>query len=174
MLFDVQVCWPGAHVPAHEAVAPFWTHVWLVHVTGAPHVPVASHVDTPLLAPPSAPAAHCVEPALQEPVHMPPMQVWFTHAAPFACQLPVASHICGCWPLHWIAPGLHATQAPARQAGVVPVHAEPTFCQAVPEELHCCGRAPAQLSTFGSHGMHLPLHADSVPSGKQETCPVVQ
>jgi hypothetical protein len=41
------------------------THVWLVHATGEPQIPVALHVSTPL-------PEHCSAPGLQDPAHCPP------------------------------------------------------------------------------------------------------
>jgi hypothetical protein len=52
----------------------------------------------------------------------------FTHEPPASqvcvvCQVPVPSHVCtAAVPLHWTAPGVHATHTPLRQTGVEPPH----------------------------------------------------
>jgi hypothetical protein len=115
-------------------------------------------------------------------MHVPPTHVWsLPHASPEFCQAPAPSQVCGCCivapcppsvpetPAHWPAPGEHATHAPFKQTGVavMPVQLPPTFCHAVPAVLHCCGCAPSQPNLSGMH-----KHGDSLPSARQETCPV--
>ena len=48
-VLPLQLVWPGAQTPVHAPA----THVWFVHDTGPPHVPLAVHVSTPL-------PEHCV------------------------------------------------------------------------------------------------------------------
>jgi hypothetical protein len=35
-----------------------------------------------------------------------PIVHWSGHGEPLDCQVPVASHFCGCEPLHWSVPGV--------------------------------------------------------------------
>jgi hypothetical protein len=90
------------------------------------------------------------------------------HAGPMFCQVPVASQVCGCCPLHCVAPGVHVPpQAP-------PTHTyaqtDPEFCQ-VPDESQVCGWPVLQRE---APGVHMPeqapdthawsLHAVGLPS----------
>jgi hypothetical protein len=112
--------------------APF-VHVGVLppHILAAPHVPVASHVSTPL-------PEHCVFPgvqATQAPLRhcgVDPEQVWT------GCHLPVASQRIVCWPEHSTAPGTHTPeQLPAAHANG---HAVPETHW--PAALHVCGVLP--------------------------------
>jgi hypothetical protein len=59
--------------------------------------------------------------------------VWFEHALPVFCQVPVESHVCGCWTLHCVLVGEHdPLQTPFWQAWLV--HARGAL--QVPELLH--------------------------------------
>jgi hypothetical protein len=65
-----------------------------------------------------------------------PLLHTFAQGEPALVQLPLESHVCGCWPLHCLAPGVH-----------VPVHAPPTHAKAhvvpmlcqFPVVSHACG-----------------------------------
>jgi hypothetical protein len=61
--------------------------VWFTQVTGAPQLPVALQVSTPLSAHWSAPGAHCVQAPFQHAGVAPEHIVW-------SCQWPVASQVC--------------------------------------------------------------------------------
>lgn len=92
--------WPGPQTPPQVALLPATRQVVLEEQgTGEPQVPLAEHVDTPLLE-------HVVEPGAQTPWHCAPSdppvtQAWFGQvtAAP---QLPLVSQV---WmaevPEHW-------------------------------------------------------------------------
>jgi hypothetical protein len=69
------------------------------HVAGAPHVPVALHVSTPLFE-------HWVVPCTQAPVHAPPTHVEAEHATGVP-QFPVESQVSTPLPEHVFDPGLH-------------------------------------------------------------------
>ena len=57
-------------------------------------------------------------------MHDPPLQA-LTHAVPF-CQVPVASHVCGTFPLQPFVPGVHTpVHAPATHAWFVHAAAVP-------------------------------------------------
>jgi hypothetical protein len=74
---------------------------------------------------------------MHTPLHAPDTQAWFEQAV-VSSQLPVPSQVCGVWPLHCFAPGLHVPeQAPPMQTFV---HAVP-LCQ-TPLALHVCGVVP--------------------------------
>ena len=79
-------------------------------------------------------------------------------AEPVGTHVPVLSHVCGCWPEHCVAPGLHATHTPSRHAGVAPAHATgdpqlPVPCSA---SLTCVGGVcsgvcgPSQTQCLGN------------------------
>jgi hypothetical protein len=130
---------PGTHVPLQlpPTVPTAPTHAF-AHVVAAPHCPSAPHVATCVsLVQRVAPVAHT-------PVQAPETHVCPAQGAPVSCQLPFASHTCGCGPLHPREPGLHATHPPPRQAGVAPWHASPTSCHITPAASHRCGCAPLQ------------------------------
>jgi hypothetical protein len=55
---------PSSHTPVHTPAA----HVCIEQGTAVPHVPLESHVSTPL-------PEHCVSPAAQTPVHAPETHV---------------------------------------------------------------------------------------------------
>jgi hypothetical protein len=42
--FGVHIVEPGVHSPWQDADVPFDTHAEALHATGAPHMPVESHV----------------------------------------------------------------------------------------------------------------------------------
>jgi len=54
-------------------------HVVFEQLEGGPHVPVAVHVDTALMEPPSAPDAHSVAPGAHTPWQLPEVPL-VTHA----------------------------------------------------------------------------------------------
>jgi hypothetical protein len=95
-----QRVWPGPQTPPQVALLPVTRQVVLAEqAAGVPQVPVAEHVDTPLLV-------HVVEPGAQTPWHCAPSvppatQAWFEQviAGP---QLPLVSQV---WmadvPEHW-------------------------------------------------------------------------
>ena len=99
-----------------------------------------------------------VWPGAHTPVHAPVAvtHVRFAHAEPLLCQLPVESHVWGCWPLHVTEPSAHATQAPFKHVGVGLVQGGPTSCHPV-EPPHCCGCVPLQRTAFFVHVPHVPL-----------------
>jgi hypothetical protein len=80
------------------------------------------------------------------PLQLPLTQAWFEHAVEF-CHVPVPSQVCGCWPMHCLAPGLH-----------VPEHCPPahTLVQTVPFvqaplASHVCGVSPLHCFALGAH-----------------------
>ncbi len=91
---------PGLHTPEQHAAMP-------------PSQPVVAHTYGQLWRLPQAPAVqvstplfeHCAEPVVQPVVQTPLVHV-FAHGIPLFCHVPVASHVCGCWPLHCIADGV--------------------------------------------------------------------
>jgi hypothetical protein len=105
-----QSVWPGVHDP--EQAPP--TQVDAEHVTAVPHVPLVVQLWTPLLV-----VLHCVCPGAHWPVHPPLMHVWFVQAAGVP-QAPAALHVCTPFPEHCLVPGVQATQALFKQAGVDP------------------------------------------------------
>jgi hypothetical protein len=86
--------------------------VGCVQATAFPHWPAVPHVCTEPLP------EHWVATGVQTALHSPAV------TAPL-CHAPLESHVCGTAPLHCVAPGVHATQAPFKQMGVVPAHAAP-------------------------------------------------
>jgi hypothetical protein len=151
----VQVCTPlpehcvspGVHAPVHVPD----THAWLTHASAFCQVPLAVHVCGCVVS------EHCISPGAHTPWHAaaaasgtpPPTHVWFTQALPLT-HAPASLHACGCVPVeHCVEAGAHATHAPARHAGVAPVHGLPTFCQPVPDELQSCGWSPLHWSAAG-------------------------
>jgi hypothetical protein len=94
-----------------------------------PQAPLDEQVSTLLLT-------HRVAFGVQTPVQFPPTHAWLVQGVVF-CQLPPPSQVCGCCPLHCLAPGVHAVQLPAVQTSG---HADP-FCQA-PLESQVCGTSP--------------------------------
>jgi hypothetical protein len=61
-------------------------HVWLAaHATGAPQLPVVSHVSTPL-------PEHFVDPIAHVPTHIPPEHVCMPQSTGMP-HAPVASHV---------------------------------------------------------------------------------
>jgi hypothetical protein len=100
---------PGVHAPA-------WQLSPTVH--GLPSVHVVPFVTGPQ-----------VPVAITHIVHAP-------QTVPLFCQVPVASHICGCAPLQVTSPGLQMpVQVPVLQTFG---HAVPVFCH-VPVASHVCG-----------------------------------
>jgi hypothetical protein len=95
----------------------------LVHVAGAPHVPVPLHVETPLLR-------HLVAPGVQVPWHdaVVPLttHAWLVHetAAP---HVPPALQVwTAALPEHCVAPGVHEpVHAPLTQADAVQATGDP-------------------------------------------------
>jgi hypothetical protein len=87
----------------------------------------------------------------------------FEHVIPVAqvvvvCQAPVESHVCTVFPLHWMVPGLHATQEPFTQAGAVAgqaVHAVPQ-CVGSVLVLYAHGVVPPHVA---KPGLQLAPHA---------------
>jgi hypothetical protein len=78
-------------------------------------------------------------------VHTPTLQA-SAHAAPAFCQVPVASQICGCGPLHWRAPGV---QTPAHTPTLqMNGHAAPAFCH-VSVTSQICGCKPSHWCAPG-------------------------
>jgi hypothetical protein len=66
--------------------------------------------------------------ATQTPVVVPQI-MQPEHAAPVFCQVPVASQVWGCWPLHCLELGLHEpVQLPVALSQTL-VHGVPVFCQ---------------------------------------------
>jgi hypothetical protein len=134
-------------------------HVSFTQSTGGPQLPVVSHVWTPFPAPaspppaPASPAAHWVWPGAQSPAQAPATHVWFVGVQlivpPHA---PVEPQIADELPRHPIAPGVHATQRPARQDGSVPLQAASATTHWPPE--HVSGveptHAPAPLVHTGA------------------------
>jgi hypothetical protein len=110
-LFPEHCICPGAHTPVHAPV----TQVWLVHVAGDPHWPIASHVSTPLFT-------HWVVPAAHTPWHEAVVPFW-TQVMPEQAdgmpQLPPV-HCCTPLPEHWLLPALQApVQKPFMHVPVV-------------------------------------------------------
>ncbi len=96
------------HTPSHTPD----THVWFTQATGAPHIPVVSHVSTPL-------PEHWIAPGTQVPLHAPLVQMpMHGEGVP---QVPVGEHVCTPSPRHCVAPATHVpVQAPDTQ--VWPTH----------------------------------------------------
>lgn len=47
-------------------------------------------------------------PSLQLPLHVAVLLLQtYSQAGPVFCHVPVSSQVCACWPLHWVAPGVH-------------------------------------------------------------------
>ena len=75
-------------------------------------------------------------------------QVWLVQTDPLFCQAPLVLHVCGCWPLHCAAPGVHD-----------PVHTPLTHAWFVhgagvpqpPEELQVCTLLPEHCTEPGEH-----------------------
>jgi hypothetical protein len=133
-------------VPLAASVAGEQVPVLGLHVPGTLHVPAGQVIGAPgaqapawQLSPtvqgllsvqlvPLVAAAHA--PVAVEQTVQPP------HAAPLFCQVPVASQVCGCMPLHCFAPGVQTpVQAPPAQTYW---QAAPVFCQA-PFASQVCG-----------------------------------
>jgi hypothetical protein len=98
------VC-PGAHTPEHTPP----THVWLLHAAGAPQLPVASQVSTPLPTQRTEPGKHATQVLLKQ------AGVPLEHVV-CVCQVPVASQDWMSLPRHCVCPGAHTpAHAPAVQ-----------------------------------------------------------
>jgi len=137
----------GAHTPWQEAapasVSTPPTHVWSVQVAESLHVPSVWHVSTPLFA-------HCVWPGPHTPVHeLATHVVLALHALPLFCQVPRSSHVWGCCPLHRVAAGSQAAQAPLRHTGVLAEQGAPFSSQYPP--MHSVGWAPLQAKSPDVH-----------------------
>ena len=65
---------------------------------------------------------HIVCPGPQTPVHAPETHVAFALHSTAVPHAPLSPHVCTPLPLHCAVPGVHATHAPFRHAGVVPLH----------------------------------------------------
>jgi hypothetical protein len=79
---------------------------------------------------------HCVAPGVQDPETHAPLLQTPAHAAPLFCQVPVLSQVCGCDPVHWVAPGVQLpVQVPLWQTYA---HVDPVFPH-VPVLLHVWG-----------------------------------
>ena len=121
-----------------------------------PHWPFAPQVCTPLLE-------HWVAPGVHAEAQAPAVHT-LAQGAPVFCQVPLASHVCGCWPLHCSAPGV---QTPVHVAAAEPAspedwpplqtygHVAPCACHA-PVESHVCGSLLLQRVR---PGLHAPEHA---------------
>jgi hypothetical protein len=84
--------WLGAQMPLQ---APL-THVWLVHASVGPHVPLGVHVCTPLLTVHcAAPGAHATHAPFQQTGVAPAHVVWL-------CHWPEALHSCTRLPTHCV------------------------------------------------------------------------
>lgn len=95
----------------------------------------------------------------------------FAHAEPTSCQTPDAVQFCGCSPLHWCVPGLHATQAPFRHAAVLPEQA--TLPTQVPPA-HVWGTRPLQRTADAVHPASGPVSGpESNPLLDPELPPVL-
>jgi hypothetical protein len=87
-----------------------------VQGTAGPQLPVESQVSI------AVSPAHSAWPGPHTPPHVPATQVLpAAHALPLFCQVPVESHVCGCWTLHCTVPGVH-TPVHAPLAHAWPVH----------------------------------------------------
>ena len=87
--------------PATSSQRPSQSSSTRSHVSGGgthvPHVDEAVQVAVPVV--PHESEQGCVAFGAQSPAHVPAEHV-YGHADPAFCQLPVASHVWGCVPLH--------------------------------------------------------------------------
>jgi hypothetical protein len=90
-------------------------------------------------------------------------------AAPVFCHTPVASQVCGWFPLHWPAPGLHVTHDPLAHAGVLPEQAAPLPSQ-IPST-HSWGCKPSQL--FSPVVQPASTDADALPLPDPDALPLL-
>jgi len=140
--------WNGDALPEHPASVPAThTPVGLGRAGVTQHVlEWRSHVAVPW----QTGAVYVLQ---STPSQVPPRHVWGdTHALPLFCQAPLASQVCGCWPLHWVCPSAHDPwQAPFTHVWFA--HAA-AFCQ-LPAALHVCGWLPLH---WMAPGLHEPVH----------------
>ena len=143
---------PGLHTPWHEAEVVVATHAALGQVTGAPSIPLESHVWMAELP------EQYVCPGLHVPWHdaVPPLATHaeFAHATA-APQFPFVSQVSTPWAAHCVAPGTHCpTHAPPTQAEF----AQATGCPKVPLELQVSTPLFEQVVVPGEHWpTHAPL-----------------
>jgi hypothetical protein len=138
-------------------------HVEFEQVTGAPHVPPAPHVSTPL-------PEHWVAPGVHDPAQAPETHAEFAHATGLP-QPPVAAlQVSTPFPLHWVWPGAQLpVQFPPRQVSFE--HA--TGAPQAPALLHVCTPLPEHCFVPGVHATHaLPKQAGAVPEHVTWVCQV--
>jgi len=140
--------------------APF-RHV-AEHATGAPHVPVALHVCTPLPWQRVAPGSHATQAPCAHAGVAP------EHGAPKFCRVPEAVQIVGCAPLHDGVPGVHAASE-ASFAMPPPSASEPasTVASASLVPAH----TPALQVSPGSQAVPLQQGAPEAPQADASTAP---
>jgi hypothetical protein len=83
------------------------------------------------------------------------------HGAGSFVHVPPVVHVCTVFPLHCLAPGVHALHSPSLQTGL---HAIPLLAQ-VPEASQACGWLP--LHCF-EPGVHMPVHIAFVQTKAHE------
>jgi hypothetical protein len=149
-------------------------HVSLTQLMGLPQLPVELHVWTALPLPasppaPPSPAAHCVWLGAHTPLQAPATHVWPVDVQSIVPpHAPVEPQIADELPRHPIAPGVHATQRPARHDGVAPLHAASasTHCPAE----HVSGVEPTHAVAPSVHTGGGPA-SPSGPSGGASSAP---
>jgi hypothetical protein len=158
---------PSEHVmPSVAFVAAEQTPVDGLHVPATLHVPAVQVIAGPGVQPPLwqvSPTVHALLSVQVVPfVAAAQAPVAITHteqvpqAVPLFCHVPVASHFCGCRPLHFTESGTQLpVQAPAAHTYG---HAVPMFCQ-VPVASHFCG---CRSLHFSASGTQVPAHAPVV------------
>jgi hypothetical protein len=99
---------------------------------------------------------------------VPETHVWLEHADPELAQLPLVEHVCGCWPLHWAAPGVHdPVHTPFTHAWLVHAAGVPQ----VPELLHVCTLLPEHCT---APGVHEPVQAPITHAEPEQAAAVPQ
>jgi hypothetical protein len=153
-------------VPSVAFVGVEQTPVVVLHVPATLHVPAVQVVAGPGVQAPLWQVSPTVQALLS--VHVVPfvaaahIPVAVTHteqvpqAVPLLWYVPVASHFCGCRPLHFTESG---TQLPVHAPALhTYAHAAPMFCQ-VPVASHFCG---CSVLHFSESGTQLPVQAPVV------------
>ncbi len=138
-----------------------------VQVAGAPQFPVASHVETPLRAPPSAAIAHSVVPGTHTPWQeaAPPLcaHAPFTQATA-APQAPPEEHVCSPLPEHCVDPGVQEpVHTPPAQTELSQATGEPS----VPVELQVSTPLPEEHCV--DPGVQLPVQAPPTQADAAQT-----
>jgi hypothetical protein len=157
--------WLSTHLPPDWQV---WTLLLLQRLSPGTHSPsqlppaqTKRHMVSPLQLPLAsqtcavsrASGLQRREPGSHVPTQaVPPVEQRNGHALPWFVQLPVASHTCGCLPVHRLAPGVQAVQAPEMQA-VAHVMSLPQF---PPGSQVCSVVASRHWRAPGEHTVHAP------------------